>query len=71
VLLRTNRVNEAVQALERAVSLNPKSPAALNNLGAAYERKGDIAKAKTMYRQALAVDPRFEEARANLKRLGE
>ena len=69
VLMRTNRVNEAIRALERAVALNPKSPVYLNNLGAAYERAGQRQKARTMYEQALRQDPNFADARQNLERI--
>jgi Flp pilus assembly protein TadD len=47
---------------------------ARNNLGLAYERKGDLGNAYAMYIEALRLDPRCSPARANLvyvaKRLG-
>jgi Flp pilus assembly protein TadD len=47
---------------------------AKNNLGLAYERKGDLTNAYTLYIEALRLDPRCGPARANLvyvaKRLG-
>lgn len=69
ILMRTNRTQEAIRALERAVALNPKSAVYRNNLGAAYERAGQIAKARTLYQEALQLDPNFEDARKNLERL--
>jgi len=47
---------------------------ARNNLGLAYERKGDLGNAYAMYIEALRLDPRCGPARANLvyvaRRLG-
>jgi len=40
-----------------------------NNLGAAYERAGQLAKARTMYQEALKLDPKLEDARKNLQRI--
>ena len=68
-LMRSNRLQEAVKALERAVALNPRSAIYHNNLGAAYERAGQIAKARTMYQEALKLDPKLEDAQKNLQRL--
>jgi Flp pilus assembly protein TadD len=38
-------------------------------LGAAYERAGQLAKARTMYQEALKLDPKLEDARKNLQRI--
>jgi Flp pilus assembly protein TadD len=47
---------------------------AKNNLGLAYERKGDLGNAYALYIEALRLDPRCSPARANLvyvaRRLG-
>jgi Flp pilus assembly protein TadD len=47
---------------------------AKNNLGLAYERKGDLTNAYALYIEALRLDPRCSPARANLvyvaKKLG-
>jgi Flp pilus assembly protein TadD len=39
---------------------------AKNNLGFAYERRGDLANAYDLYVQALRLDPKIERARSNL-----
>ena len=39
---------------------------AKNNLGLAYERKGDLGNAYALYIEALRLDPRCSPARANL-----
>src|SRR5262245_50784627 len=39
---------------------------AKNNLGFAYERRGDMANAYDLYVEALRLDPKVERARSNL-----
>jgi Flp pilus assembly protein TadD len=39
---------------------------AKNNLGFAYERRGDLANAYDLYVEALRLDPKIERARSNL-----
>ena len=39
---------------------------AKNNLGFAYERRGDMANAYDLYVEALRLDPKGERARSNL-----
>ncbi|XP_076448963.1 tetratricopeptide repeat protein 5-like [Babylonia areolata] len=45
--------NEALEALSKAVKLDPKSVEAWNNLGECYWKKGDIAGAKNCFTGAL------------------
>ncbi|MCX6550353.1 MAG: tetratricopeptide repeat protein, partial [Acidobacteria bacterium] len=51
-LLLEGRVQEAAQALEKAVALAPRDDIKRRNLGDAYLRLGDRAKALDQYRQA-------------------
>ena len=39
---------------------------AKNNLGFAYERRGDLANAYELYLEALRLDPKAHRARSNL-----
>ena len=39
---------------------------AKNNLGFAYERRGDMANAYELYVEALRLDPKVDRARSNL-----
>ena len=39
---------------------------AKNNLGFAYERRGDMANAYDLYVEAVRLDPKAERARSNL-----
>jgi len=60
----------AREALTRAVSINPDLATAHNALGVAYARTGDANRAVEEWRRALALQPDFADARANLERVG-
>ena len=66
--LKRARPGEAVPHLRRAVSLNPDNPEPYNMLGLVAELRGDLLEALKMYRAALAVDPSYRPALANLER---
>jgi tetratricopeptide (TPR) repeat protein len=55
-LRKTNRVQEAVEALRKALQRNPKLVAGWAQLGYAYELGGDFAKAIDSYRSGLNLD---------------
>ncbi len=50
----------------RALALNPRNPAALNNLGEALMAHGHVDEAIAHYRMSLAIDPDHEAAHNNL-----
>lgn len=54
-------------ALEKGIQLLPRSPEVYNNLGIYYGNCGEASRAAQCFRQALAVDPEFSEARYNLQ----
>src|SRR4029079_13410762 len=71
----TNRANalravgrpaEAAQAYETARDLAPRDPGPRNGLGLMALEKGDIDRAVALFDEALAIDPRYHEARLNL-----
>ncbi len=68
--LGANRNADAVAALSRAVTIDPALAAAHNGLGVAYARQGQVKKAVAEWREALRIRPDFEDARANLQRVG-
>ena len=64
--------DDSVRELEKAVSFDTGvTPAIWNNLGLAYEKQGELSQAAGAYRAALAGNPRYVNAKVNLKRLTE
>ncbi len=59
--------DEAVFRWKKAAAANPRSVAALNNLGVAYEKKGLFDEALKSYEAALAVDPDNTYVKSNYK----
>ena len=57
VLSRSASEDEAIAALEKAVSMNSQLAPAYNQLGVLYRRTGRLADAERAYEQALAADP--------------
>ena len=68
--LTENRTPDAVEAFSRALTIDPALAGAHNGLGVAYARQGNTEKAVTEWREALRVRPDYEEARANLQKVG-
>jgi len=60
--------DKAYQYLQKAISMEPRKPESYNLLGALLELKRDKLAAMKMYRAALAVDPTYKPADANLAR---
>jgi DNA-binding response OmpR family regulator len=59
---------EARALAGRAVASDPGKPDAYNLLGALLEIEGNWLEAQKFYRAALAIDPTFKPAQANLER---
>jgi tetratricopeptide (TPR) repeat protein len=57
---------EAVDAYKKAVSINPHSPVAFNNLGVAYSELGMFEEQIEATKKALDLDPTYERAQNNL-----
>lgn len=68
VLKDLRRLNEAQTCLERALEVSEHKvfPEAVNNLGHLHEVQGRVQAAQDCFRQALAWQPDFIEARDNL-----
>ncbi len=63
------RYDDAVRELEKAVSFESGvSPRIWNNLGLAYEKRGELVRAVDAYRTALQGDPGYVKAKVNLTR---
>jgi tetratricopeptide (TPR) repeat protein len=63
ILLKQNRIDEALQSIEQAVRLEPDNPHYWFNLGNAHALKGDYAGAAECYEEVLARDPAYDKAR--------
>jgi len=61
-LLKEGKTDEAIQAFEKAIALDPTNPTIQYNLGAAYERKDNLEKAISHFREAIKLKPDFGEA---------
>lgn len=62
--------SEAVQSLTLGINNNPREPAkAYYGRGLAYESLGRVAEARADFEQAVALAPRWSEARRDLARL--
>ena len=63
---KMNRLEEAEQALSKAVAISPKSAVAQNQLGMVYRQLGRFNDALTAYKSAIAADEEFADAYLNL-----
>ena len=59
-------VDESIRYFENAYQLAPYQIQVINNLGTAYQSKGNKEKAIGLYLEALKISPDFEESRLNL-----
>jgi Flp pilus assembly protein TadD len=62
-LLAAGSIDEAIYNLEQARNLVPSEPKFIVNLGYAWHRKGDEARAMLYYSRGLMLDPRNLRAR--------
>ncbi|MFK7816183.1 MAG: tetratricopeptide repeat protein [Gammaproteobacteria bacterium] len=60
------QVEKAKSAFEKALSINPKNPYALNQLAILKREEGAFDVAEKLYRQALSTYPDYENAHLNL-----
>lgn len=59
----------AIEHVRKAISLDPTRPEAFNLLGVLMEVRKNFSEAQEQYRAALAIDPSYEPAQKNLRRL--
>jgi tetratricopeptide (TPR) repeat protein len=65
-LLRSGRVQEAVDQLGQALQIDETSAVACNNLGNALRREGREKEALEQFERAVKLDPDYHEAHNNL-----
>ena|SRR5688572_18403071 len=58
--IAAGKADEAIHAIEARLATDPDDPALLINLGAAYARKGDNARAAQAFQAAIDSDTRYE-----------
>ena len=59
--------SQAKEHFERALAYDPFNAVLCNKLGMANFRLGKVDEAINFYRHALAIDPRYDNARGNLR----
>ena len=64
--LKTNSLDQAEQALLKAVELNPKNVIGYNYLGIVYRNKGRFDDAEKAYLKALEINSNYNYAHLNL-----
>jgi predicted AlkP superfamily phosphohydrolase/phosphomutase/tetratricopeptide (TPR) repeat protein len=57
-LAQAERYTEGVAELERALSLQPSSTLALNNIGMYHAKRNDYARALDFWNRSMSIDPR-------------
>ena len=62
-------VDSALADLQKVVELEPNSAEGHFYLGLAYQKKGEVAKAKAEFEKALQLNPEYEQAKAELGKL--
>jgi tetratricopeptide (TPR) repeat protein len=70
VALRARNWPAAASASRRALSVDPGSVAAKNNLGVALRRGSSLALGAVAFHEAVSADPRSEAARFNMQATG-
>ena len=69
--LRGGRLVDARRDLEQAVMLDPADWLAFHFLGHAHRRLGNREDARTAWRRVIALQPNYEPAHEQLRRLGQ
>ena len=64
--VQLGKLDQAVQAFEKMISLNPNDASSYYNLGNALKDQGKLEEAIQCYNNALAIKPDYEEALNNV-----
>jgi Flp pilus assembly protein TadD len=63
---RTNRAQQAIDALQEAIRLNPERAAYYNELGMVLRREGKFSEARRYYDKAIEIDADYAYAHLNI-----
>ena len=66
VFQQTGRLQEALIASQRAVTISPNEASSHSNLGNTLKALGRLEDAETSYKKAIAIKPEYAEAHSNL-----
>jgi len=66
VYFNQNELDESIVSLQKSYVTAPYQIQVINNLGAAYQARGNNEKARSYYEKALAISPHFEEPKLNM-----
>lgn len=68
-LINLGKYDDAITLCNEIISKNPHNAIAYNNLGVAYERKGNFIEAIKAYQRTTEINPQFQLALNNLNTL--
>lgn len=68
-LMKKGDIPQALVWLKKAADLYPDDPNTLNNLGVALYKTDEKEKAQNLFLKALEIDPGWERAKENLRRI--
>ena len=66
IFIKNKSFDEAENALNRALTINPNNIYALNQLGFLYRKQGEFSKAKVSYEKAIDINSDYAYAHLNL-----
>ena len=69
ILLQNNKSERAKTFYQEIINKNPKEIKSMNNLASIYIEEGDKEKARELLERCLKIDPNFEYAKKNLKKI--
>jgi len=68
-LVAQDRIEDAIEVYEQALSQRPRFPEAINNYGIALAKLGRIEQAMDAFHEALRQKPDYLKARENLEQI--
>jgi superkiller protein 3 len=67
-LKKQGKLDEAVKAYQKAITIEPRFAYAYNGLGETLELQDKLSEAVAAYQKAIIFNPNLDEVQANLKR---